>query len=138
MLRRETYRGGSYGPSSSSVCCRYRTYADVRSPISANSLAASRARSCGPIKCISKIKASAAYQGLHNSQPIASSSALRKLASDHGRVIGAVIVYKKYVQPAGVILLKQRADRMANSIYFIPCRNNDSNGPNRHCLLRRW
>jgi hypothetical protein len=60
------------------------------------------------------------------------------LPSDRRRVIGAIIIYKKYVHPAGIILLKQGANRVANYLCFVPRRNNDSNGPHRDALLLRW
>jgi hypothetical protein len=62
----------------------------------------------------------------------------RNSPSDRHCVIGAFIVYKKYLQSASVILLKQRTDRVADNLRFIPRRNDDSHGLARYGLLRRW
>jgi hypothetical protein len=76
--------------------------------------------------------------GANDRQAITFSSVFHNLPSDRHRIVGAVIVYKKYVHAAGIILLKQGANRVANYLCFVPCRNNDSNGPDRRALLLRW
>jgi hypothetical protein len=52
--------------------------------------------------------------GANDRQAITFSSVFHNLPSDRHRIVGAVIVYKKYVHAAGIILLKQGANRVAN------------------------